>query len=256
MQALYGRNGESPVAVLAASTPSDCFYYAFEAAKIAVEHMMPVILLTDGYLANGSEPFRIPRMSELPVITPRLADPGQENYKPYARDEEKLARWWAIPGTPGLEHRIGGLEKMAVTGTVSYVPENHEVMSHIRENKVERVQNHIPKLKVEGDESGDVLVVGWGGTYGHLVSTVDELRKEGKKVSLAHFNYIRPLPSNVEEVFGRFKKIVVCEINLGQFVSYLRMKHQQFDYLQINKIQGLPFTVVELKEKINKILEG
>lgn len=256
LQALYGRNGESPVCVIASSTPSNCFYYSFMAAKFALEHMTPVILLTDGFLANGSEPWKVPSMAEMPEIKPRLADINNKEYLPYLRDDETLVREWAKPGIAGLEHRIGGLEKMNITGTVSYVPENHEVMSNIREEKIKRIENYIPLLETEGDESGDILVVGWGGTYGHLISTVELMREEGKSVSLAHFNYINPLPKNTAEVFSKFKKIVVCEINLGQFASYLRMKHQDFHYHQINKVQGLPFTVQELKEKIEKILEA
>ncbi|MEA3445166.1 MAG: 2-oxoacid:acceptor oxidoreductase subunit alpha [Bacteroidota bacterium] len=256
LQALYGRNGESPACVIAASAPSDCFNYAFIAAKIALEHTTPVILLTDGFIANGTEPWKIPTMAEMPEIKPRFTNPQNKDYQPYARDVDTLARELAKPGTPGLEHRIGGLEKMNITGSVSYVPENHQVMCDIRNEKIKRIENSIPDLKVEGDESGELLVVGWGGTYGHLTSTVDHLREEGKSVSLAHFNYINPLPKNTAEVFSKFKKIVVAEINLGQFVSYLRMKHQEFHYHQINKVMGLPFTVKELKEKIVKILEA
>ena len=258
LQALYGRNGESPLCVVAASTPSNCFYYSYEAARIALEHMTPVILLTDGFIANGSEPFRIPKMKDMKDITPNIIKAKKEgvDYLPYLRDDEKLVRQWAIPGTPGLEHRIGGLEKMNITGTVSYVPENHQVMTDIREEKIKRIQNYIPELVVEGDDSGEVLIVGWGGTYGHLITTLEELKEEGISVSLAHFHYINPLPKNTSEVFKRFKKIVVCEINNGQFVSYLRMKLQDFKYEQINKVMGLPFTVQELKEKIVKIMEA
>lgn len=255
MQALYGRNGESPVVVMAASTPSNCFHYAFEAAKIALEHMTPVILLTDGFIANGSEPWRIPKMSEYPVIKAPIITGEKQDWQPYARDAEKLARTWAIPGTIGMEHRIGGLEKDELKGSVSQDPMNHQRMTEIREEKVQRVSNFIPKLKVEGETSGKLLVVGWGGTYGHLATAVAELNAIGKKVSLAHFNYIKPLPANVNEVFSKFDKIVVCEINLGQFVNYLRMTHPDFNYMQYNKIQGLPFTTVELKEHFEKLLE-
>jgi 2-oxoglutarate ferredoxin oxidoreductase subunit alpha len=254
MQALFGRNGESPVVVIAASTPSDCFHYAFESARIALEHMTPVLLLTDGFIANGSEPWKIPKMSELPEIKPPIAVKAEEQYYPYKRDLKRLARSWAIPGTPGLEHRIGGLEK-TIKGTVSYIPENHEDMVKIRDEKVERVAEKIPDLKVYGKESGDLLVVGWGGSFGHLVTSVRELQSEGKKVSLANFNYIKPFPKNVREVFKRFKKIVVCEINMGQFADYLRMNYQEFGYEQLNKVQGLPFTVAEIKDKCNKLLE-
>jgi 2-oxoglutarate ferredoxin oxidoreductase subunit alpha len=253
LQALYGRNGESPVVVLAASTPSDCFWYAFKAAKIALERMVPVILLTDGFLGNGSEPWKIPQMSELPGIAPRIAK-NKEDFLAYKRDTETLAREWAYPGMPGFEHRIGGLEKNE-TGTVSHDPENHQINTEIREAKVQRVVDMVPELELCGDEEGDVLVVGWGGTYGHMISTVRELRKEGKNVSLAHFNYIKPLPENTAEVFKKFKKILVCELNLGQFASYLRDKIPGVNYHQYNKVKGLPFTVNELKQSVYKLLE-
>jgi 2-oxoglutarate ferredoxin oxidoreductase subunit alpha len=224
------------------------------AGKIALEHMTPVVLLTDGFLANGAQPWLIPSMSKLPDIKLRLAKEG-DDYKPYARDPETLARTWAIPGTKGLEHRIGGLEKMNVTGTISYVPENHQVMTDLREEKVARIANYIPEQEVYGNqENGDVLIVGWGGTYGHLYSAVKEMRAEGKDVSLAHFNYINPLPRNTEEIFARYKTIIVCELNLGQFAKYLKSKYPQFNYKQVNKVAGLPFTVVELKEKINELM--
>ncbi|MFH1322079.1 MAG: 2-oxoacid:acceptor oxidoreductase subunit alpha [Bacteroidota bacterium] len=255
MQALYGRNGECPVVVIAASSPSDCFDFAFEASRIALEHMTPVILLTDGYLGNGSEPWCIPEMADLPEIKPPFAKKSEDPYVPYKRDDKRLTRFWAIPGTPGMEHRIGGLEK-TIKGTVSYVPENHEYMVKIREEKVARVVEKIPDLKVYGKDSGDLLVVGWGGVYGHLVTAVRELQSEGHKVSLANFNYIKPLPQNVREVFGKFRKIIVCEINLGQFASYLRMNFQEFTYHQLNKIQGIPFTVKEIKDNCIKLLEG
>jgi 2-oxoglutarate ferredoxin oxidoreductase subunit alpha len=255
MQALFGRNGESPVAVVAASTPSDCFHYAFESAKLALEHMTPVILLTDGFIANGSEPWRIPAMSEYPEINAPIAKEGTQDWQPYARDAEKLARTWAVPGTKGLEHRIGGLEKDELTGAVSHDPVNHQKMIDIREEKVQRMANHIPELKVEGEETGDLLVVGWGGTYGHVATAVNQMQAKGKKVSLAHFNYIKPLPLNVKDIFGKFKKIVVCEINMGQFADYLRMTNPEFEYLQFNKVQGLPFTTIELEQHFDKILE-
>ncbi len=254
MQALYGRNGECPVIVIAASTPSDCFHFAYMAAKIAVEHMTPVLLLTDGYLANGTEPWKIPLMSELPGIVPPYADKNDLPFFPYKRDKEKLSRKWAIPGTPDLEHRIGGLEK-TVKGTVSYIPENHELMVSLRAQKVERVADEIPGLTIFGPESGDLLVVGWGGSYGYLVTAVRELESAGYKTSLVNFNYINPLPKNTGDIFCRFRKIVVCELNSGQFANYLRIKHQDFRYEQINKVQGLPFTVKEIKEKCIKILE-
>ncbi len=255
MQALYGRNGESPCVVIAASTPANCFRFAFEAGKIALEHMTPVILLTDGYLANGSELWKVPVVKDLPEIKPPfIAD--NSDYQPYERNPKNLARYWALPGQAGMRHRIGGLEKEDITGTVSHNPLNHERMTFLREEKVQKVVDVIPDLKVIGEESGDLLVVGWGGTYGALISAVKDMQEEGKKVSLAQFNYIKPMPKNTAEVFGRFKNIIVCEINMGQFVGYLRMNLPDFKYLQYNKIQGLPFMIYELKEKFNQILEG
>ncbi len=206
LQALYGRNGECPVVVMAASTPSDCFRFAFEAAKIALEHMTPVLLLSDSYLANGSEPWRIPQMKDLPEINPPFAKKGETPFLPYKRDENSLARSWAVPGIPGLEHRIGGLEKTE-KGTVSYVPENHELMVNLRAEKVARVAEGIPDIVPQGADSGDLLVVGWGGSYGYLITAVRELQAEGHKVSLVNINYINPLPKNIKEVFKKFKRI-------------------------------------------------
>ncbi|HRV89487.1 MAG: 2-oxoacid:acceptor oxidoreductase subunit alpha [Prolixibacteraceae bacterium] len=254
LQALYGRNGESPVVVIAASTPSDCFWFAYQAAKIALERMVPVILLTDGFLGNGSEPWKIPAMADLPEIHPRIAL-QKEEYQPYRRDGETLARWWAWPGMEGFAHRIGGLEKN-IAGNVSHDPDNHQKNCEIREAKVQKVVDLVPDLEVCGDPEGEVLLVSWGGTFGHSISTIRELRKQGKKVSLAHFNYIKPLPANTAEVFSRFKKILVCEINLGQFVAYLRDKIPGNTYYQYNKVKGLPFTVQELEEAVIKHLEA
>jgi len=253
LQTLYGRNGESPVVVIAASTPSDCFHYAYMSAKIALERMVPVVLLTDGFLGNGSEPWKIPSFSELPSITPRFAtDPA--SFKPYARDENTLAREWAIPGMDGYQHRIGGLEKDA-NGNVSHDPVNHEKMVKIRDEKVNRVVEMIPDLEIYGEQQGDLLVVGWGGTFGYMESSVRDLRSKGVKIGLAHFNYIKPLPGNTTEIFSKFKKIVVCELNLGQFAGYLRDKVPGFLYHQYNKVQGLPFTTQELIENFEKLLE-
>ena len=253
LQTLYGRNGESPVVVLAASSPSDCFYYAFVASKIALERMVPVVLLTDGFLGNGSEPWRVPSMSELPAITPKIAK-DKDTYKAFARDPETFAREWAVPGMAGFQHRVGGLEK-GIDGTVSHDPDNHQKNTEIRAEKVERVADMIPELEVCGDETGDLLVVSWGGTYGHTLSAVREMRQNKQRVSLAHFNFIKPLPANTKEVFSNFKKIVVCELNMGQFTSYLRDKLPGFEYHQVNKVKGLPFTVLELTESFNKLLE-
>ncbi|RLD93740.1 MAG: 2-oxoacid:acceptor oxidoreductase subunit alpha [Bacteroidetes bacterium] len=256
LQALYGRSGESPCIVIAASSPANCFNYAFQAAKLSLEHMTPTILLTDGYLANGSELWKIPSMKDMPEIKPPLVKDNTENYQPYKRDPQRLNRYWAIPGQPGLRHRIGGLEKADVTGEVSHDPMNHQVMVELREKKVQKVVEFIPGQEVTGAPEGDLLVVGWGGTYGALVSAVSDLHEEGKSVALAHFNYINPLPGNTAEVFSHYKKILVCELNLGQFASYLRSKHPQFEYLQYNKVQGLPLFISELKVKINEVLES
>jgi len=256
LQALYGRNGESPVVVYAASTPSNCFDYAYKAAKTALEHMVPVILLTDGFLANGSEPWKIPKVADFPKINAPRVPEGEKEWMPYARDPEKLSRTWAVPGTKGYEHRIGGLEKDELKGSVSHDPKNHEKMVYLREEKVNRVVNTIPNQQVEGDQEGDVLLVGWGGTYGHLKTAIDDLRSEGINVGLAHFNYIKPLPGNTKEVFNRFKRILVCELNRGQFADYLRLNHPEYNYLKYNKVQGQPFTTIEIKEHIQKLLEG
>jgi 2-oxoglutarate ferredoxin oxidoreductase subunit alpha len=216
--------------------------------------MTPVLLLSDSYLANGVEPWRIPAMKDLPAIKPPFAVKKDTPFLPYKRDEKKLAREWAIPGIAGLEHRIGGLEKTE-KGTVSYIPENHELMVNLRAEKVARVADEIPDLVVQGLQSGDILVVGWGGSYGYLITAVRELQAEGHKVGLVNFNYINPLPKNVRDVFKRYRKIVVCELNLGQFADYLRIKYQDFTYEQINKVQGLPFTINDIKEKCIKMLE-
>ena len=254
-QALYGRNGESPVIVIAASTPANCFDYAYEAARLSLEHMTPVILLTDSYLANGSELWRIPSTSDLPDIQTQLVKDNDETYQPYKRDPVKLSRFWAIPGQEGLRHRIGGLEKQDVTGTVSHDPLNHQIMIENRQKKVEKVVDYIPELEVIGDDSGELLVIGWGGTYGGLVSAVNDLREQGMSISLVQFNYLNPLPKNTREVFSRFEKRVVCEINMGQFAFYLRSLFQEFEFMQYNKVQGLPFFIAELKSKFLQILE-
>ncbi len=255
LQALYGRNGESPVIVIAASTPSNCFNYAYEAAKLAIEHMTPVILLTDGYIANGSGPWRIKTVEEMPEIRNHKIKEVKENWHPYDREPETLARNWAVPGTPGLEHRVGGLEKDKVTGDVSHVPENHEVMVRTRAEKVKKVQDYIPPIMPEFNDEGDLLVVGWGGTYGALHSAVKELFEEGhRNIGFAQFNYINPLPKNTEEIFRRFKKVIVCELNDGQFVNVLRMNFNDINFLQYNKIQGLPFANSELIEKFKSLI--
>ena len=255
LQALYGRNGESPIIVIAASTPANCFDYAFEASRLALEHMTPVILLTDGYIANGSEPWKVKSINEMPEISPKTIDKTSESWNPYDRDENSLARNWAIPGTAGFEHRIGGLEKDSVTGNVSYVPENHEYMTKIRAEKVQRVENYIPDLKSEFNEEGDLLVVGWGGTYGSLHSAVQRLHVQGEKVGHVHFHYINPMPKNTLEVFSKFKKIVVCELNKGQLSQVLKARYTKQDFLQYNKVLGLPFSVSDLVDKFKNLLK-
>ncbi|MDD4555059.1 MAG: 2-oxoacid:acceptor oxidoreductase subunit alpha [Bacteroidales bacterium] len=254
-QALFGRNGECPVIVVAASTSENCFYYAYMAAKLAMEHMTPCILLTDGYLGFGSTLFRIPKMADMPPINPPMAQANDPEYKPYKRNPENLARQWAIPGTEGLRHRIGGLEKENIMGTVSTDPMNHQIMTDLRAGKVEKVAEYIPEQEIDGDPTGDLLVVSWGGTYGAVHSAVEQMHKEGKRVSHAHFHYIMPLPKNTGDILKGFKKIVVCELNSGQFVNYLRMKFPMPNITQFNKVQGLPFMINELTNKFNQLLE-
>ncbi len=251
-QALYGRNGECPMVVMAAHSPAGCFDAAFNAAKIALEHMTPVLLLTEGFLGNGSEPWLIPSMKDYPKIVPPFARPNTE-YKPFERDPETLVRRWAVPGMAGCEHRVGGLEKNHA-GVLSSDPQNHAMMVKEREEKVQRVANYIPELEVNGAETGKLLVVGWGGTYGHLLSAVQEVRASGIDLSFAHFDYIMPLPRNTEEVFSRFEKILVCELNNGHFVNYLRGVMPQFKYEQYNKVQGQPFLVQEIVGAIKENL--
>mgnify|MGYP001823352910 CR=1 FL=1 len=256
LQAMYGRNGESPIIVIAASTPSNCFDYAYEASKLALEHMTPVLLLTDGYIANGSAPWKIQSVSSMPEIKNTIVKEAKENWHPYDRDQDTLARGWAIPGSKGLEHRVGGLEKDRVSGNVSYVPENHEYMIKIRAEKVQRVQNYIPHLETEFAQEGDLLVVGWGGTYGSLHSAVKQMSDEGyDNIGFAHFNYINPLPKNTEEVLKKFKKILVCELNSGQFVQVLKINFNGLDLQQFNKVQGLPFANNELIQKFKSLVK-
>lgn len=251
-QALYGRNGECPMAVIAAHSPAHCFDAAFQAAKIAVEHMTPVILLSEGFLGNGSEPWLIPAMKDYPEIKPPfvrgLLDDG-ERFKPFERDPETLVRRWALPGQKGFEHRVGGLEKNHA-GVLSTDPQNHELMVSERARKVELISRDLPKLEIlHGPAQGKLLVIGWGGTYGHILSAVHEV---GEGVSYAHFDYINPLPSNTEKVFNSFEKVLVCELNSGQFADYLRARFPKVNFIKCNKIQGQPFLVGELVDAINK----
>ena len=250
-EALYGRNGESPMVVIASHSPAHCFDMAFMAARIALERMVPVLLLSEGFLGNGSEPWRIPSMSDYPEIHPNYVPSDCDAYKPFERDSGTLSRKWAVPGMPGFEHRVGGLEKNHA-GVLSNAPDNHEMMVRERAAKVAAVASMIPGLKVEGEQSGDILIVGWGGTYGHILSAYEELRNEGRKVSFAHFDYICPLPENTAEVFSRFRRIIVCELNSGQFASYLRSMQPGHEYIQCNRIQGQTFLVKDIVDCINE----
>ena len=256
MQAYYGRNGEAPIPILSASTPSDCFMMAFEAVRIALQHMTPVILLSDGYIANGAEPWKFPSASDLPKIEvefkTKLAD-GEEKYLPYKRNE-KLARPWAVPGTPGLEHRIGGLEKQNETGNVSYDAENHQFMIKIREAKVEKIADYIPLQTIDsGAEQGKVLVLGWGSTYGTIKSTVLELIEQGKSVSHAHIKYMRPFPKNLGDILKNFDTVLIPEINNGQLIKIIRDKYF-VDAKGYNKMMGIPITKQELTDAIEAFL--
>jgi len=254
LQALYGRNGECPVVVMAATTPANCFHYAYMASKIALEHQTPVILLTDAFIGHGSSLWKLPKLAELPEIKPNIATPemlGKINTT--SRDPETKSRYWSFPGMEGFEHRNGGLEKCFEAGCISIDPVNHEKMVKVRAEKVDYIANVIPDVEVVGDENADLLVIGWGSTQGHLISAVEELNENGKPAALAHFTYINPLPRNTEEVIRKYKKVVVCELNNGQFATYLRTKVPGVEFLQYNKIQGQPFMVSELVEFLNGV---
>jgi 2-oxoglutarate ferredoxin oxidoreductase subunit alpha len=254
LQVMYGRNGESPIPIIAAATPADCFNTVFESARIAIKFMTPVICLTDGYLGNGSEPWLIPNYENLPDISPRFVT-NPEGFFPYSRDKVTLARPWAIPGTPGLEHRIGGLEKQDLTGNIDYSPKNHDLMVHLRAEKIARVANDIPLAEIEGDQRGDILVVGWGSTYGAIRAAVHHHQLKGHSVSHLHLRYINPMQKNVGEILSQFKTILVPELNLGQLIIILR-SHYLVPAIGLNKIQGLPFNAEEIETKINELLEG
>ena len=256
LQALYGRNGESPIVVLAPTSPTHCFDMAFEAARIAVEHMTPVILLTDAFIANGSSAWRVPEANDFPAIKPNfVSEDMREGWKPYLRNAEDV-RYWAIPGQEGFQHRLGGLEKDYNTSALSNDPLNHEKMVMARKRKVENVANHIPALEVLGDADADTLLVGWGGTFGHLYTAVEEMNAAGKKVALAQFSYISPLPANTREVLNKYKNVIVAELNTGQFADYLQSKVDGLVVKRINKTQGQPFLVHEIVEGVTKIMEG
>lgn len=257
LQALYGRNGESPMPVIAATSPTNCFDAAYMAAKIALEHMTPVVLLTDAFVANGSAAWKLPNLSEYPAITPPYVTPNMaETWTAFQRNPETGVRYWAIPGTEGFMHRIGGLEKSNETGVISTDPENHEKMTLLRQAKIDKIADSIPNVEVQGDaDDADLLIVGWGGTYGHLYLAMEHLRKEGKKVALAHFEYINPLPKNTAEVLKKYKKVIVAEQNLGQFAGYLRMKVPGVALSQFNQVKGQPFVTSELVNAFTKLLE-
>jgi 2-oxoglutarate/2-oxoacid ferredoxin oxidoreductase subunit alpha len=254
LQAYYGRNGESPIPVISASTPSDCFEVAYEAVRIAVEHMTPVILLSDGYIANGAEPWMYPTSDQLAPIHVKFKTElghGEEKFQPYVRDE-KLARPWALPGAAGLEHRIGGLEKENITGNVSYDPENHQLMVRLRHEKVEKIADYIPEQKIDnGPEKGDLLVLGWGSTYGVIKTAVEQLLNEGYSIAHAHLRYIRPFPKNLGEIISNYRTVVIPEINNGQLIKIIRDKYL-VDAKAYNKVMGVPITKMELTEEIKK----
>ena len=253
LQALYGRNGESPMPVIAAVSPTDCFDAAYQAAKIALEHLTPVILLTDAFIANGSGAWKLPTMEELPAIQPHYATAEMKGqYTPYFRDEQTKVRYWAVPGQEGYTHILGGLEKDGKTGAISTDPDNHDMMCRLRAEKVAKIP--VPDLEVEGDEDAEVLIVGFGSTYGHLYSAMEALQQEGQKVALAQFKFINPLPKNTAEVLMRYKKVVVCEQNLGQLAAYLRSKVDGFVPYQFNEVKGQPFTVGNLTKAIKNLI--
>lgn len=255
LQAMYGRNGECPVVIVAANSPSDCFNMAYEAVRIALTHMVPVFVLSDGYIANGAEPWRFPKAEELSEIKVNFvnADSLTEKFMPYSRDEN-LVRPWALPGTPGLEHRIGGIEKQNITGNISYDPENHELMVKLRQEKVDKVALDIPLQKIDqGEDNGELLVLGWGSTYGAIRTAVSDLRENGLNVSHAHIQYLNPFPSNLEEVLKRFKKVLIPEMNNGQLIKIIRDKYL-IDAKGLNKIQGMPFQTGEIKTRIWEML--
>ena len=253
-QAIYGRNGEAPIVVLAAATPSDCFIMAYESCRIALKYMIPVILLSDGYIANGSEPWKIPDVNTLPEMETRIYK-KKEGYAPYNHGNPDLARPWALPGTPGMEHRIGGLEKWEETGHVSYDPENHQRMVELRQNKIDIIARDIAPAKPFGKESGDLLVIGWGGTHGAIRSAVETAQDEGMSVSHLHLRHLNPFPKNLGEILVKFQKVMIAELNLGQLSTIIRSKFL-VDAVGLNKIQGKPFTQTEVYNEITKLVKG
>ena len=253
-QAIYGRNGEAPMVVLAPATPADCFMMAYEACRIALKYMIPVILLSDGYIANGSEPWKIPDVNTLPDMETRILK-KKEGFAPFNHGNPDLARPWALPGTPGMEHRIGGLEKWEETGHVSYDPENHQKMVELRQEKVDIIARDLPPAKPFGKESGDLLVIGWGGTHGALRSAVETAQSEGMSVSHLHLRHLNPLPQNLGEILVKFQKVMIAELNLGQLANIIRAKFL-VDAVGLNKVQGKPFTQTEVFNKITELVKG
>ncbi len=254
LQVMFGRNGDSPIPVLAASSPKDCFDMALEAVRIATRYMTPVVLLSDGYIANGSEPWKLPEVETLPDLRFEFRT-NPEGFQAYERNPETLARPWAIPGTPGLEHRIGGLEKEEVTGNVSYDPVNHERMVLLRAEKVARIANDIPDLEVHGDQEGELLVLGWGSTAGAIHGAVNEARRLGLPISRAHLRHLNPFPRNLGDVLSRFRRVLLPEMNMGQLALLVRARFLK-DIISLNKIQGQPFAKHEILDKIQQLLES
>jgi 2-oxoglutarate ferredoxin oxidoreductase subunit alpha len=256
LQALYGRNGESPMPVIAAKSPGDCFDAAYMACKIALEHMTPVVLLTDAFIANGSAAWKLPNLADYPAIQPPYVKPEMAgNWTPFQRNDETGVRYWAVPGQEGFMHRIGGLEKSSTTGAISNDPENHQLMVEQRAQKIERIADTLPPLQVDGDEDADLLIIGFGGTYGHLHEAMLQMRAEGKKVAQAHLNVVNPLPRGTQETLARYKKVVVAEQNMGQLAGYLRMKTNGIEIRQYNEVKGQPFNVATLVDAFTKIIE-
>ncbi len=262
LQVMFGRNGESPIPIIAPSSPADCFDAALEACRMALRYMVPVVFLSDGYLANGSEPWKLPRAEDLPDLRvdfyPSAAEVARhsranETFQPYRRDPRTLARNWAVPGTPGLEHRLGGLEKEEVTGNVSYDPENHERMTRLRAEKVERIADTIPEVEVFGEPTGELLVLGWGSSLGAITGAVNVARAKGLDVSRAHLRHLQPLPSNLGDVLARFERVLLPEMNSGQLALLLRARFLK-DIVSLCKIQGKPFNRIEILDKITELL--
>ena len=252
LMAMWGRHGEAPLPIIAATSASDCFYMTFEAARLALKYMTPVILLTDGYISQGTNPFKVPNLDELPDISPKFAtDP--ETFMPYKRDPVTMARMWAIPGTPGLEHRIGGLEKENLTGLVCHEPMNHQLMCELRAEKIQNIENDIPLAELHGEPEGDLLVVGWGGSFGAIFDAYNQARSEGKKLSYVHLKYLNPFPKNLGEILSKFKRILVPELNLGQLEVLIKVKYMR-EVVGFHKVQGIPFDSIEVAAKINELL--